>query len=348
MLNLKLPRRSVVVGLGGLVAAPMFGVSRANAAGSIVAAAFPGSWEDSYRTVIGPVLKSAGTELVLAPALAQDQIARLRASQAQGKPAFDAMMVSPGQTATAIENGLIEKIDPSKLKNWSKLLPGARTEWGPNVTIEITGFAYNPRLVPKPRTYRELFENPVYQGKVGWSGFGSNTATIAWVEIAKAFGGSEDDLSPAFRILADSLKKGAVITSNNQQQMALYQQNEIAVFISTVGNVANLRGRGVQCDFAHPTTGSPALPVALHLVKGSINPNAVYQYMDAAISADVQRQFSMPPTEVLPTNTDVPLTASLKTFITEADMRNLIYPNWAKINPNRAAWSAEFDRVVKK
>ncbi|MBN9497312.1 MAG: extracellular solute-binding protein [Alphaproteobacteria bacterium] len=348
MLNRKLSRRSVMAGLGGLVAAPMLGVSRARAAGSIVAAAFPGSWEDSYRTIVGPVVKSAGTELVLAPALAQDQLARLRASQSQSRPAYDAMMVSPGQTTDAIAHGLIEKIDPSKLKNWSKLLPAAQTEWGPNVTVEITGIAYNPKLVPKPKTYRELFDNPVYHGKVGWSGFGSNTATIAWVEIAKAFGGSEDNLSPAFKILAEHLNKGAVITSNNQQQMALYQQNEIAVFISTVGNVANLRGRGVECDFAHPTTGSPALPVALHLVKGSPNPDGVYQYMDAAISADVQRQLSMPPNEVLPTNTDVPLTDSLKSFISDADIKNLIYPNWAKINPNRAAWSAEFDRVVKK
>lgn len=338
-----LTRRHVVA---GLVAAPFVASRSARAAGSIVAAAFPGSWEDAYRATVAPVVKAAGTDLVLAPALAQDQLARLLASQ--GRPAFDAMMVSPGQTTEAVNRGLIEKIDPSRIPNWSKLLPAAQTEWGPNVTVEITGFAYNPRLVPKPRTYRDLFDNPVYHGKVGWIGFGSNTATLAWVEIAKAFGGSEDDLSPAFRVLAEHLNKGAVIANSGNQQMALYQQNEIAVFMSSVGNVANLKARGVSCEFAHPTTGSPALPVALHLVKGSTNPAGVYQYMNAAISADVQRRLSMPPNEILPTNTDVPLTDSLKSFVSDADIKNLIYPNWAKINPNRAAWSAEFDRVVKK
>lgn len=346
MLNRKISRRTAMAGLGGLVAAPMLGVSRARAAGSVVVAAFPGSWEDAYRATVAPAVKAAGTELVLAPALAQDQLAKLLASQ--GKPAFDAMMVSPGQTTEAIARGLIEKIDPSKLKNWSKLLPAAQTEWGPNVTVEITGFAYNPTLVPKPKTYRELFDNPVYHGKVGWVGFGSNTATLAWVEIAKAFGGSEDNLEPAFKVLAEHLNKGAVIANSGNQQIALYQQNEIAVFISSVGNVANLKARGVPCEFAHPTTGSPALPVALHLVKGAANPEGVYQYMDAAISADVQRKLTAPPSEILPTNTEVPLTDSLKSFVTEADIKNLIYPNWAKINPNRAAWSAEFDRVVKK
>ncbi|MCA3261784.1 MAG: extracellular solute-binding protein [Telmatospirillum sp.] len=345
-MSLRPTRRSVVAGLAGLAAAPFVASRSARAAGSIVAAAFPGSWEDAYRATVAPVVKAAGTDLVLAPALAQDQLARLLATQ--GRPAFDAMMVSPGQTTEAISRGLIEKIDPSRLKNWSKLLPAAQTEWGPNVTVEITGFAYNPRLVPKPRTYRDLFDNPVYHGKVGWIGFGSNTATLAWVEIAKAFGGSEDDMSPAFKMLAEHLNKGAVIANSGNQQMALYQQNEIAVFMSSVGNVANLKARGVSCEFAHPTTGSPALPVALHLVKGSTNAEGVYQYMDAAISADVQRKLALPPTEILPTNTDVPLTDSLKSFISDADIKNLIYPNWAKINPNRAAWSAEFDRVVKK
>jgi putative spermidine/putrescine transport system substrate-binding protein len=339
-------RRTALAGLGGVLAAPMLGTRSARASGSLVAAAFPGSWEDAYRSTVAPVLRAAGTELVLAPALAQDQLARLMANPA--RPAFDAMMVSPGQTTEAVARGLIERVDPARIPNWSKLTPQARTEWGPNVTIEITGTAYNPRIVPKPRTYRELFDNPVYHGKVGWIGFGSNTATLAWVEIAKAFGGSEDDMSPAFRILAGHLNKGAIVANSGNQQMALYQQNEIAVFMSSVGNVANLKARGVPCEFAHPTTGSPALPVALHLVKGAANPAGVYAYMNAAISADVQRRLSMPPNEILPTNVDVPLTDSLKAFITEADMRNLIYPNWAKINPNRAAWSAEFDRVVRK
>jgi len=346
MANRSVTRRQALAGLAGIAAAPMLGSGRAFAAGSIVAAAFPGSWEDAYRATVAPVLKAAGTELVLAPALAQDQLAKLLASQ--GAPAFDAMMVSPGQTTEAVARGLIDKVDPSKLKNWSKLAPASQTEWGPNVTTEITGFAYNPTLVPKPKTYRELFDNPVYHGKVGWVGFGSNTATLAWVEIAKAFGGSEDDLSPMFKVLAEHLNKGAVIANSGNQQITLYQQGEIAVFISSVGNVANLKSRGVPCEFAHPTTGSPALPVALHLVKGSKNPEGVYQYMDAAISADVQRKLTMPPTEIVPTNMDVPLTDSLKSFISDADLKNLIYPNWSKINPNRAAWSAEFDRVVKK
>lgn len=50
------------------------------------------------------------------------------------------------------------------------------------------------------------------------------------------------------------------------------------------GNVAKLRELGMPCEFAHPDSGSPSVPVAIHLVKGARNPVA----MDAAISADAQ------------------------------------------------------------
>ncbi len=342
----RISRRQIMGGGAALVAAPFIGTGRAHAAGSIIAAAFPSSWEDAYRSIVAPLVKQRGTELVVSPALAQDQLAKLLASQ--GKPAFDAVMMSPGQTTEAVAKGLIEKVDPSKIPNWSKLAPSAQTEWGPNVTVEITGIAYNPTVVPKPKTYRELFENPAYQGKVAWLGFGSNTATLAWVEVAKAFGGSEDNLEPAFRMLAQSLSKVGAIANNGNQQMTLFQQGEVAVFIASTGNVARLKSLGVPCEFAHPTTGSPALPVALHLAKGSSNPDGVYQYMDAVISAEAQTKLALPPTEMIPTNVDVPLTASIKNYVSDADMKNLIYPNWGKINPNRAAWTAEFDRIVKK
>lgn len=257
-------------------------------------------------------------------------------------------MMSPGQTTEAVSKGLIEKIDPSKLKNWSKLPKSAQTEFGPNVTVEITGIAYNPTKVPKPSTCKDLFENPAYDGKVAWLGFGSNTATSAWVEVAKAFGGSEDNIEPAIKMLAKHLARVGAIVNNGNQQMSLFLQGEVAVFMASTGNVVRLKSLGVPCEFVHPTTGSPALPMALHLAKGSANAEGVYQYMDAVISTEAQAKLAEPPTEMIPTNVDVPLTASIKNYVTDADIKSLIYPNWTKIDPNRAAWTTEFDKIVKK
>lgn len=340
-----LNRRRSIAGLMSLPALSLLS-GRARAAGSVVVAAFPNAWEDAYRKIVAPLVTAQGTELVVAPALAQDQLAKLLANPA--KPAFDALLMSPGQTAEAAARGLIEKIDPAKLKNWSKLDASARTDYGPNVTVEINGIAYNPTLVPKPAGYKDLFENKDYDGKVAWIGFGSNTATMAWVEIAKLYGGSEDNMDPVFKLLASHLPKIGAIANNGSQQMTMFQQGEIAVFMASTGNVARLKSLGVPCEFIHPVTGSPSIPVTIHLAKGAANPEGVYQYMDAAISADAQSKLALPPTEMIPTNVDVPLTAGIKAYVSDAEMKKLVYPDWAKINAKRAAWTAEFDRVVRK
>ena len=339
-------RRQFAIGLASLPALGVLSSRRAHAAGSIVAAAFPNAWEDAYRKIIGPLVSAQGTELIVAPALAQDQLAKLLASP--GKPPFDAVLMSPGQTAEALARGLIDKIDPSKLKNWNKLAASAQTEYGPNVTVEINGIAYNPTLVPKPAGYKDLFENKAYDGKVAWIGFGSNSATMAWVEIAKLYGGSEDNMEPVFKLLAAHLLKIGAIANNGSQQMTMFQQGEIGVFMASTGNVARLKSLGVPCEFVHPVSGSPSVPVTIHLVKGSTNADGVYQYMDAAISAAAQSKLALPPTEMIPTNGDVPLTPGIKTFVSEDDLKKLVYPDWAKINAKRAAWTAEFDRVVRK
>jgi putative spermidine/putrescine transport system substrate-binding protein len=341
-----LSRRQFTAGLASLPTLGMFSSRNAYAAGSVVAASFPNAWEDAYRKIVAPLVAAQGTQLVVSPALAQDQLAKLLASP--GKPSFDAVLMSPGQTAEAVSRGLIEKIDPSKLKNWDKLEASARTEYGPNVTVEINGIAYNPTMVPKPAGYKDLFENKAYDGKVAWIGFGSNTAAMAWVEIAKLYGGGEDNMEPVFKLLASHMPKVGAIANNGSQQMTMFQQGEIGVFMASTGNVARLKSLGVACEFVHPVSGSPSVPVTIHLAKGAANPEGVYQYMDAAISVEAQSKLALPPTEMIPTNSGVPLTPGIKAFVSEDDMKKLVYPDWAKINAKRAAWTAEFDRVVRK
>ncbi|KQP49139.1 extracellular solute-binding protein [Pseudorhodoferax sp. Leaf274] len=340
-----LSRRQFTTALAALASTPLMS-GRAMAASSVVAATFPNAWEDAYRRIVTPLLKAQGTELVIAPALAQDQLAKTLASP--NRPPYDALLMSPGQTAEAIAKGLIQKIDPSKLKNWDKLGPAGRTEYGPNVTVEVNGIAYNPTKVPKPTGYKDLFENTAYDGKVAWIGFGSNTAAMTWIEIARLYGGSIDNMAPVFELLAKHLKKIGTIASSGSQQMTLFQQGEVDVFMASTNNVSRLKSLGVPCEFVHPASGSPAVPVTIHMAKNAKDPEAVYRYMDAAISAEAQKQLALPPTEMIPTNVDVPLTPGIKAYVTEADMKKFVYFDWAKINQHRAGWTAEFDRVVRK
>lgn len=336
-------RTFTLTALSALAAPALIRPARA-ATGPAVVAVFPGSWEDAYRGIVAPIVSQAGAEVTIAPALAQDQIARLMASP--GQPPYDALLVSPGQTDTLIEAGLIERIDPSRLRNWDQLAPTAQNEWGPFVTLEVNGIAYNPEVVERPAGYRALFEDAQYDGQVAFIGFGSNSATMAWTEINKLYGGTYEDMQPVFDLIRSHLPKIGAIATSGSNQMTMYQQGEVAVFMASTGNVARLRELGMPCEFAHPESGSPTVPVAIHLVKGAGNPDAVYAYMDAAISAAAQQQLAEAPTAMIPTNATVPYSAVVSEYVTPEQVAAAVYPDWQAINRHRAEWTNMFDRIV--
>jgi putative spermidine/putrescine transport system substrate-binding protein len=321
----------------------------AHADGSIVVATFPKNWEDSYRKIIVPMLAAEGTEVTIAPALTTLQIANtLAAKKAGAPPPYDALLLSPGDTAVAKDNDLIVKIDPSKLKNWNKLDPQFRTEYGPVVTIEFCGIGYNPDLVPKPSGYKVLFEDPVYKGKVAFNSFESNTEIMAFSEIARIFGKGPMDMDALFKLFKDKKDQIGPIVDTTQHEMSMFAQKEIAVFMACTGNIAQLQALGVHAEFAAPETGIPAVPVVIHMAKGTKNPDAVYQYMDAAISAEAQRKLTAPPVELFPTNSDVELTDSIKRFVTKEKLKDFVYLDWVTVAKNRALWTKQYDRAVKE
>lgn len=344
MTEFRLSRRQFGFLAASAAAAGLLPLSARASNGSMVAATFPGNWEDAYRRVLTPLVAEAGYDLTVAPALAQDQLAKVMANPAS--PAYDTLLMSPGQMAVALENDLIQKIDTSRLKNWSKLNPAFQGEYGPTVTVEVNGIAYNPDLVPVPKGYRDLFENPAYAGKVSWTGFGSNTAVMAYTQLAKIYGSGPEDMDAVFKLFKDHPEMLAGVVDSTNSQMTLYRQEEIAVFMCSTGNVAKLKSLGMKAEFVHPESGSPAAPVNIHLTKGSANLDAAYAYMDAAISKAAQEQLTQPPTEMFPTNMEVALTPGIEAYVTRDTIPSLVYPDWALINKNRQAWIRAFDALV--
>ena len=291
-------------------------------------------------------MEASGDELILSPALASDQLGKMMASP--GRPPYDALLMSPGQTAVAIDNGLIERVDPSKIAHWAELSdPSFQNEWGPAITVQLDGLAYNPDKVRAPKGYGDMFSDD-FKGKVALTGFKSNSAVMAWIQTAKAFGGSETNLDPLWPMLKDYLPSVGAIANDMNHQQSLFQQGEIDVMIASTGNVARLKSLGVPIEFVVPEEGAPATPVNIHLTKGAQNPEGVYAYMSTVLSPNVQNALQQPPLENFPTNGTVPLTEGVAKYMPRDKVSSFVYLDWKNIDAHREEWTSKFDEVVRQ
>lgn len=336
-------RRSLLAGataLGGASLLPAI----AHAKGSVASAIYPGTWEDAYRAIVAPALKKKdAVDLELQPLFAVDQIAKARA--ARGTPPFDAFVLDPGPRITGIEGGLFDKFDGKRITNASKLPAGTIDDWGIAVSAQVVGIAYNPKKVPAPKGWKDLFTDP-WVSKLGLTGFQTTFGTVSLIEIAKIFGGSETNIEPALVELKKVLSKVAAV-GQPAAMPSLFQQGQCDVMYTNTQTVATLKGRGVDIEFVKPETGAITFFTTLHIAKGSAEVENAYKYFDVALSKDVQEALTKPPYNLVPVNKDVPLPADLPMKSLD-EMATYVQHDWAKINPLRASWIEKFNKEMAK
>ena len=126
--------------------------------------------------MVTPALKKKDDiDLELAPLFAMDQIGKVKASR--GAPPFDVFVLDPGPRIVAIEGGLFDKFDGSKLSNLAKIPAGFADEYGVCVSAQVVGIAYNPKKVPAPKGWKDLLVEP-WVSRLGLTGFQTTFGTV--------------------------------------------------------------------------------------------------------------------------------------------------------------------------
>ena len=131
-------------------------------------------------------------------------LAKVRATR--GKPAVDVFIATANTTITAIDQGLVEKIDPSKLPNL-KDLPKVYYEQWDNYAVSFSygvgGLMYNKeKISDPPKSWKEFVDRTI-KGDFGKNvtipsmSFAAGPALTIW-SILNAFGGSTDNPDIAF------------------------------------------------------------------------------------------------------------------------------------------------------
>jgi putative spermidine/putrescine transport system substrate-binding protein len=343
MTPIRLTRRQFLISAAATYGATLLG-GPAHAKGSVTAAMYPGTWEEAFRAHVVPALKKThDVDLEMTPLFAVDQIAKAQA--ARGAPPFDAFVLDPGPRVTGIDRGLFDKFDAKRLTNLAKLPSGATDESGVTVAAQVVGIGYNPKKLPRPKSWADLLKDP-WVSSLGMTGFQTTYGTVSIIEIAKQFGGSETNVEPFFVEIKKVLSKVSTIGAPASMP-SLFQQGQCDITYTNTQTVATLRGRGVDIEFVKPESGAVAFFTTMHIAKGSREIDNAYKYFDTVISAQVQSALMQPPNNFIPVNRDVKLAAYLPMASLD-EMAKFVRHDWSKINPLRAGWIERFNKEVAK
>jgi putative spermidine/putrescine transport system substrate-binding protein len=318
------------------------------AADNLVAATFPGTWNEAHSKVLVPWFRNASkADATLTIQLATDQVAKLAASA--GKPPFDVSLMDEGPLLDALAQDLFVKYPVAKSANFKNLYPMFQDEWGPKISMQVIGIGYNPKKIKTPpKSWNDLWR-PEYKGRVGLTSLNSTLGMAFMVELARLRGGSESNMEPAFKALRELLPNVGAISANLGAHAALFQQEQIDIAPYNFNFVETLKAKGVDVEFVVPDTGPVAWRTSMHIVKNAARPDLAFQYIEGAITQEVQAEEAKPPYDVIPTHSKVALTATMQERIakTPADLAKLRFQDWKKINENRGAIIDRFNREIK-
>jgi putative spermidine/putrescine transport system substrate-binding protein len=323
--------------------------ARARAADGLVAATFGGTWAEVQKQVLVPYFtQRTGAGVNLAVMLATEQIAKLTA--AKGGPApFDVAILDEGPALDAIAAGLVAKYDPAKSPAFAELLPPFKGDYGPAVTMQAIGIAYNPKTVKTPPTSWDDLWKPEYKGRVGITSLASTLGLAFLLDVNRLAGGSETNMAPGFAKLRTLLPNLAAVSANFGAHAALFQQGEVDIGVQNFNFAEELKAKGVPIEFVRVSTGTPAWKTSMHVVQGALRPDLAYAWIDGQITAAVQAAMEKSPWNVIPTNGQVPFDGLVASVIarTPADLQKMVFFDWAKVNPNRPAWTEQFNREIR-
>jgi putative spermidine/putrescine transport system substrate-binding protein len=324
------------------------GMTRAQAR-PLVFATFTGSWEVAHKEVLVPAFRKAtgNAAIVLDPMLSMDQIAKVRAAEAN--PPIDVMLHDPGPGLVAVGLGLAEPYPVAQSAHYADLIPAAQEPMGPAGFFQVVGLTYNPETVKTPPTSWADLWRPEFKGRVGITNLASTLGTGFLVEIAKMHGGSEKDIDPAFKQIAALKPNLAAVAANPGALASLFQQGQVDISPGNFNAIQILKAQGVPVEFVAPKEGAIAFKTTFHITKNSPNQALAFKLIEAALSPEVQSKLMEAPYLVVPTNKKVAMKGVIAKLLAKDQaemMRTFVFQDWKTINEGRSAWIDRFNREI--
>ncbi|MFT8246667.1 ABC transporter substrate-binding protein [Roseomonas sp. BN140053] len=338
-------RRALLGGAATTLALPS--LLRAQEARELVIVSFAGELQQPHQWLARRMEAAhPGLRIRLVPSESQDIVAQIKA--AQGYSPFDAMPNGEPPHLTAMREGYIQRLDPSKVPNTANLIPELAAKsggYGVPASYSLIGIAYNESMVREaPRAWTDLWK-PEYRGKVAIPRASSNLGLGVLAIAAKVFGGAEDRLDPAWSKLQELKPQ---VGRSPTQLLQMLEREEVAMAPLWNNDAATAAAKGLPIRFVQPDPGPVSLISFMSAISNTRHPELVNEWMNGILSPEYQAMAAGAPYFFGPTVRGVAIPDAARPYTpnTPAEVLRLQSVDWGKIAPVRGQTLEQFDRVM--
>lgn len=269
---------------------------------TLTVAAYAGSWGDSFtKAFVKPFEKATGAKINLVPGDPASWLTALRASRG-GTPAYDLTAFTPNVVPAAVDLGVIEPLDTSKIAEWADLNTvltkqtniGGK-QYGLPLTVGSTGIAYRTdKIKTRPTDWSDFFR-PAYCGHVAISPLTFNTGVEFLAGLIREDGGdiqNPADVDAAFKKLKQLKKCASVFPADATSVESALQNGDAWIAAHWDGRVFVMQNNGDPVGYVYPKSGPVGALTSFFVASHTEKESLAYAFLNYLASAKHQPTFA--------------------------------------------------------
>ena len=303
-----------------------------------------GDYEKLARKLaVVPFEKKYGATVNITPGSGAQILTRLRAERQN--PSQDAVILDSGPAATAIVEGLLEKINPVNIPNIKDLDEMAldKKGYGPIVHSHSVGLAYNEKLFkkPLPKSWKDLWD-PAYKDSLLLVNITLTPGYLFLLEINMLNGGSYENIDPGIEMIKKLKPNIRRFAQNIAEIRTTLHTEDIVTFCGPNIPFEEARKEKEPIKPIFPVEGNVLSPATGQIIKGTKKKDLAEKFINEYISPESQLGWSVE-YNIATFNKKVKLPPEVGQRL---PTKNVLY-DFEKISQNLEKWIEKFTREVK-
>jgi spermidine/putrescine-binding protein len=315
----------------------------------LVIAVYGGSFHDDTKTChVAAFEKATGARGVTVLGSSVQTAARLRATR--GRPDVDIAYMDLEVAVQAKAEGLLEKVDTSKLVHVKDIVPSAIDPDGNYIGFmtAATVIAYNPQVVKtKPTSWADLWK-PEFKGKLALGDITGTSGLQFLLAVNKMRGGTLENVDKGLAAVKELLPSAVTLYTQADQIVSLFERGDVVIAPWYPDRIGSAAAKGVPVAVAYPKEGGVGILPTVSIPKGAKNPQLAMKYIDVLLSPEGQKCFAEKKFAG-PVNRKVELSpAAAKVVPFGESLDRLWFPDAKYVAAHRQEWTERWKREMAR